>query len=91
MQLCLVRVSFLPFLKRSWYYTIVVLLYTYVKRIPGYLYDMIHCFVFTYAHILRSIVYTAAVERDTWYIPARCDFVWVPRTWSFSIFFCFHV
>ena len=65
MQLCnSVSFEFLsfPFLNVP---GIIVLLYTYVKRIPGYLYDMIHCFVFTYAHILRSIVCTAAVERDT--------------------------
>ena len=79
MQLCLVRVPFLPFLKRTWYYSTAV----YVRETNSRVYLWYNTlFCFTYAHILRSIVYTAAVERDTWYIPACCDFV----TSMFSLF-----
>ena len=79
MQLRLVRVPFLPFLKRTWYYSTAVYVRETNSRVSLW-YNTLFCF--TYAHILRSIVCTAAVERDTWYIPACCDFV----TSMFSLF-----
>ena len=56
MQLCnYVSFEFLsfPFLNVP---GIIVLLYTYVKRIPGYTYDIIHCFVLR-THIYFEVLY----------------------------------